>query len=132
MARLAPVRHIPRPLAAARHHPQAKNVSHAERFGQEAFRILAWMQEQPDLARQLNAHRRRVEAGAYRLNARYLLDGGLPGPALKSYGRALWLSPAFALQHWRRMAYAAASLVGAEKLAAWAARRTTLPPGGIV
>jgi glycosyltransferase involved in cell wall biosynthesis len=134
MARLAPIKHITIPLASARHHAQAKNVAHAERFGEEAFRILAWMQEQPDLAVLLKSHRRRIEAGAYRLSARYLLDGGQPGPALKAYGHALWLSPAFALQHWRRMVYAAASLAGAKKLAdraaqSSAARRTTSPPG---
>lgn len=133
MARLAPIRHIPSAWAAARHHPEAKNVAHADGFGQEAFRILEWMQSQPDLAHQVRAHRRRIEAGAYRLSARYLLDGGLPAPALRAYAHALWLSPAFALQHWRRMAYALACLLGGKKLASWASnrwiQRMTIPPG---
>lgn len=134
MARLAPIRHIPYTWAAARHHPGAKNVAQAGSFGQEAFRILDWMESQPDLAPLVSAHRRRIEAGAYRLSARYLLDGGLPGPALKDYLHALFLSPAFALQHWRRMAYALATLLGAQKLAAWASHRwqhqTIIPPRG--
>ncbi len=131
MARLAPIRHIPTAWAAARHHPSAKNVAHADGFGQEAFRILEWMQSQPDLADLVSTHRRRITAGAYRLSARYLLDGGLPAPALKAYTHALWLSPAFAMQHWRRIAYALACVLGGKKVAAWASNRwmehTTMP-----
>jgi GT2 family glycosyltransferase len=117
MARLAGVLHVPQVWAAARHHPQAKNVAQAAAFGQEAFRILNWMATQPDLASHLTAHRRRIEAGAHRLNARYLLDGGLPGAALQAYARALALSPGFALQHWQRMLYAVLSLMGGRGLA---------------
>ncbi len=119
LAQQAPIRHAPAVWAAARHHPGAKNVAHAAGFGQEAFRILAWMQTQPDLAPLLNAHRRRIEAGAYRLQARYLLDGGLPGSALLSYARAFWRSPVFTLQHWHRIIYAFLSLLGGKGLAAW-------------
>lgn len=117
LAQRAPLQHAPAVWAAARHHPAAKNVSQAAGFGQEAFRILHWMEDQPDLQPRLQADRRRIEAGAYRLNARYLLDGGQPGPALRSYLQALWRSPRFTLQHWRRITYAAASLAGAGSLA---------------
>jgi hypothetical protein len=75
------------------------------------------METQPDLASRLAANRRRIEAGAYRLSARYLLDGNQPGPALRAYGRAVIRSPRFALQHWHRMIYAMLSLVGGSKLA---------------
>lgn len=117
MARLAPVQHIPEPLAAARHHPAAKNVSQAAAFGQEAMRILEWMETQTDLAALVQKNRRRIEAGAQRLNARYLLDGGMPGPALKAYGRALVRNPRFTLQHWHRILYALLSLAGGKNLA---------------
>jgi len=117
IAQRAPVRHVAASWAAARHHLAAKNVSQAAGFGQEAFRILRWMEDQPDLQQPLQADRRRIEAGAYRLNARYLLDGGQPAASLRSYLQALWRSPRFALQHWRRMLYAIASLVGAGSMA---------------
>jgi glycosyltransferase involved in cell wall biosynthesis len=117
IAQRSPVRHVVDSWAAARHHPAAKNVSQAAGFGQEAFRILQWMDEQPDLQPRLQKDRRRIEAGAYRLNARYLLDGGQPEPALRSYLQALWRNPRFALQHWHRMLYAIASLAGARSLA---------------
>jgi len=117
IARLATVQHVSASWAAARHHPGAKNVLHAAGFGREAFRILEWMECQPDLEVLVNRRRRRIEAGAYRLNARYLLDGGQPAPALRSYFQALWRSPGFTLRHWRRMLYAAAVLLGGKPLA---------------
>jgi hypothetical protein len=117
IACLAPTLHVSQVWAAARHHPDAKNVAQAPGFGREAMRLLDWMKAQPRFSPLFAANRRHIEAGAYRLNARYLLDGGLPGPALQAYGRALIRSPRFALQHWQRMLYAAASLVGGKKLA---------------
>jgi hypothetical protein len=119
MARLAPVRHIPMVWAAARYHAGAKNVAQAPGFARETLRLLEWMQAQPDLAPRLQADRRRIEAGAYRLQARYLLDGGEPGPALRSYGKALVRDPGYTLQHTHRMIYALLSLVGGQGLASW-------------
>jgi len=119
LARQAPFQHVPNYWAAARHHSAAKNVAQAAGFGQEAVRILDWMEADSELAPQVHAHRRRIRAGAHRLNARYLLDGGFPSPALRAYAQALWLSPGFALKHWHRMLYAALSLLGGKGLAEW-------------
>ncbi len=109
--------HVPQVWAAARHHPEAKNVAQAEGFSQETIRLIDWMETHPSLAPLLAANRRRIEAGAYRLSARYLLDAGMPGPALRAYWRALKGSPRFALQHWHRMLYAVLSLMGGKSLA---------------
>jgi len=102
--------------AAARHHSAAKNVSQAAGFGRETLQVLEWMKTQPDLAALIQANRRRVLAGAYRLNARYLLDEGLAAKALISYGRSLAYRPSFALKHWHRMLYAFAALFRLENL----------------
>ncbi len=112
MARLAPIQHIAQVLAAARHHPGAKNMSQAPGFGREALQVLEWLKTDPQFAPLAASNRRRIQAGAYRLNARYLLDGDQPGPALKSYLKALVRNPAFTLQHAHRMLFALASLVG--------------------
>lgn len=106
MARLAPIQHIPEFLAAARYHPGAKNVKQAPGFGQETLRLLTWMQTDPDWRGLYNKYKRRIQGGAYRLNARYLLDGGQFGAALRSYASALRFSPIYALKHWHRIFYA--------------------------
>ncbi len=119
MAKLAPIQHIGAYWAAARHHPEAKNVAQPAGFGREALRLMDWMHADPELAPLIATHRKHVEAGAYRLNARYLLDGGQPGPALQSYGQALLADPGFTLQHWHRILYAFMSLVGGTGLSKW-------------
>ncbi len=117
MARLAPIRHIPVHLAAARYHQDAKNVKQALGFSLETQRILEWMQTQPDLARIARIEGNKIKGGAYRLQARYFLDGDQPAKALQFYARALLASPRYALKHWRRMLYAAAALLGFRRLA---------------
>ena len=54
--------------------------------------------------------------GAYRLNGRYLLDGGQPKAALKSYWRAFTNKPGFTLKHKHRILYATTSLIGVDGL----------------
>jgi hypothetical protein len=87
-----------------------------------------WMRCQPDLAPRLRADRRHVLGGAYRLRARYLLDGGQPAEALFSYLQALWYWPAFAWRHKHRMAYALVRWLGGAPLADWFARRVSPSP----
>jgi hypothetical protein len=57
------------------------------------------------------ANRRGVRAGAHRLDARYLLDGGEPRLALKAYGRVLRNYPPYVFSHWHRILYALLSLL---------------------
>ena len=107
---------IPALWAAARHHPGAKNVSQAPGFSRETMQVLEWMQTQPELEKLIAQNHKRVLAGAYRLNARYLLDGRLPAQALATYWKAILANPAYALKHWHRMAYAALCLVKLDSL----------------
>jgi hypothetical protein len=113
LARLAPPVYIPgKPWAAARFHPGAKNVAQASAFGREAFRIAQWLEETPEYQEMMAANRRRVWAGAHRLNAFYLLDGGQPGAALQAYWKAFWLRPGAILPDWYRILYAIFSPLG--------------------
>lgn len=111
MLQLAPIKYVPAVWAAARHHPSAKNVAQAARFGEEAFRILEWAEAQPVLSEIVRKNSRTFYAGAHRLSARYLLDGGEPGLALEAYISALIMNPGFALEHWRRILYALVSWI---------------------
>lgn len=119
MARLAPMAHIPSYWAFARYHPAAKNIALAAEFGEEAFRILEWARDVPDLAARIERQERRVLAGAHRYRARYLLDGGKARAALGDYLRALRLHPPSALQEWHRIIFAGLSSLGLGFLGEW-------------
>jgi hypothetical protein len=112
MAAITKMLYSPTTLAAARHHPEAKNTAMAAKFGDEIYKIRQWAESQPGLARQIIKHPKRVWGGAHRLNARYLLEGGLSARSLAAYWRAFWADPAYTLKHWHRIGYAVLSLLG--------------------
>lgn len=116
IAERSPVHYLPVTLAAGRFHAAAKNVAHADRFGQEAYAIVEWMKTRPGLQSRYQRMEKRVWAGAHRINARYLLDGGQPKAALAAYGKSLKTHPATALVEWHRMVYALLCLVGLDRL----------------
>ena len=134
LAQFAPMLYVRNTLAAGRFHPQAKNMSGTQFYGVDALRLVAWMKTRPVLAARFDRLERQVWAGAYRIGARYLLDGGRAWPALKSYARSLVNYPPIALAEWHRMLYAALCLVGLDKLKPvyfrlrHAARAKSLPP----
>ena len=109
MAEIAPIRYVDDYFAAARFHAQAKNVAMAAEFGREAFAIVDWMQTKPGLAAIFQENYRRILSGAYRLSARYLLDGGLSAKASAHYLKSLWYHPATAWSEKHRVLYAMAS-----------------------
>jgi len=112
LARLDRILHVDQTWAAARYHAAAKNRAHAELFGQEAFQILEWVAQDPQLAPVLRRVMRRAHASAHRVDARYLVDGGLPRKALGAWLRALSLHPPTALARPNLLASALLELVG--------------------
>ena len=50
MAQIAPIQYVPKLWATARFHAAAKNLSGGERYGQDAYRIVDWMQSDPAFA----------------------------------------------------------------------------------
>ncbi len=133
MAQHGRILHVPQTWAAARYHAAAKNVAKAAEFGREAFRILAWAESQPGLAEAVSGVARRARASAYRVNARYLLDGGQAGSALGSWARALSLHPPTALARLNILVSALLQLTGLSALRAWILRRRAnrLKDGGV-
>ncbi|MEY2820135.1 MAG: hypothetical protein RL275_3598, partial [Chloroflexota bacterium] len=97
IAKQGKILHVSQTWAAARYHAEAKNVAKAAEFGLEAFRILETIAQDKDLAKALLDVDRRAHASAFRVDARYLLDGGLPAKALRQWFRALFIHPPTAL-----------------------------------
>lgn len=122
MAMHAEMVYLPETWAAARHHPAAKNTALSAGFGEEAYRILRWAEERPELIDIMQEQKKRIWGGAYRFDARYLLDGRFPAKALAVYWRALRHDPGYALKHWHRILYALFSLLGLGGLRKWMRR----------
>ncbi len=112
IAARGPIVHTDETWAAARFHPGAKNRARAAEFGREAFEVLAWAREEPALTTSLQRVARRARASAYRVNARYLLDGGQARPALGAWARALLIHPGTALARLNIAGSALLQLVG--------------------
>ena len=112
LAQLAPMLYLPGPAAAARYHAAAKNVTAGAGFGQEAYKLVCWMQKQPHLAPIFSEISCSIWAGAHLINARYLLDAGKPAAALSAYWKCFWARPTFALKEWHRILFAGLSLIG--------------------
>jgi GT2 family glycosyltransferase len=108
--------HVPQVWAAARYHPQAKNVLKAAEFGQEAFRILDWAKSQPGLAETAAKVERRAHASAHRVDARYRLDAGASVPALRAWFKALVIHPPTALRRSNILISAILRVTGLDRL----------------
>jgi glycosyltransferase involved in cell wall biosynthesis len=105
-------------LAAARFHNQAKNVANAHEFGDEAHRISRWLLSDDQFRDLVQSRRKRILAGAYRIDARYTLDGGNYSNALTRYIKGLMLSPTVLLPEIHRMIYALFGMAGLGKIRA--------------
>ncbi|MBN8579302.1 MAG: glycosyltransferase [Anaerolineae bacterium] len=116
IAKQGRILHINQTWSAARYHAEAKNVAKAAEFGREAFRILETIAQDKDLASTLHKIDRRAHASAFRVDARYLLDGGLPGKALSAWFRALFIYPPVALKRMNIFGSSILNLLGLGKL----------------
>jgi glycosyltransferase involved in cell wall biosynthesis len=102
--------------AAARFHAAAKNVAHAAEFGKEAYRLVEWMEKNPDLNQIFLTNHKKILAGAHRMNARYLLDGGQYSKAVNVYWQGMKLDFLTILPEWHRMLYAIFAPIGVYKI----------------
>jgi GT2 family glycosyltransferase len=116
LAQHGPILHIEQTWATARYHAEAKNRAKASEFGHEAFRILKFVEQDPNLAPVLKKVHRRALASAHRVDSRYLLDGGQPGGAIFAWLHALLIHPPTALARMNILVSSILNLVGLEKL----------------
>jgi len=108
-------KYIPHLMAYARYHPQAKNVALARQFGEEAYRIVKWMKQQDVLKEEFQCIEKKIIAGAHRINARYLLDGGEAKDSLRAYLQSMRNNPAIALKDWKRILFSILAALGMVK-----------------
>ncbi len=123
IAARGPIRHVPELWAFARQHPEAKNVAQADKFGEEAHRLVEKLAGDPAYAEIYASNERRIRAAALRFEARYLLDAGKGRAAFRTYLRSLGVHPATALVEWHRIVFAGLSVIGLGGLGAVYYRR---------
>ena len=99
------IRYIDFFFASARFHPEAKNVSQARKYGDDALKIVEMMPNDPDFKDAFNKNRAKILAGAYRLGAHYLLDGGDYTKSFSWYLRSFGYHPAAALEEFPRIVF---------------------------
>ncbi len=100
-----PIKHVDEFWAAARFHPAAKNTLGSAKYGEEAFRIYKWMGKQPDFMPLFQKNKKKIEAGAYLLKARYLLDSKKDWAAFKSYMKGITLDISILHREINRIVY---------------------------
>jgi glycosyltransferase involved in cell wall biosynthesis len=98
--------------AKARFHPGAKNVAQAEKFGEEAFRIVDWCAKDKRTHDMYLMMGNRVWAGANRIKGRYLLDAGKPRQAWNAYWRGMENNPGIILPELHRMLFCLLAMIG--------------------
>ena len=116
IAQQGKILYVPQIWSAARYHPQAKNRLKPVEFGLEAYRILDWMKSEPALSPIFTKVERRARASALRVNARYLLDAGQSGAALRGWFQALFIHPPTALQRLNIFISAILNIIGLNAL----------------
>jgi len=101
-----PLQYIDEFLAAARYHPEAKNLTGGSHYGDEAFTLYEWMKSQPDIVETVRKNQKEIEAGAHHLRAHYLLDVGKNWKAFKSYFQAIIRNSSILRLEYRRIVFA--------------------------
>ena len=120
MAAIAEPHYVPGKVwAAARIHSDAKNVAHAEKFGEEAFRVAKWLCEDPRFYPLSANIFKKIWAGAHRLNAFYLVEAGKYKEALKAYAQMLRYQTIPSDNTFLRMVYAVFSALGIIRSREW-------------
>ncbi len=116
MAALAPIQHMGETWAIERTHEQAKTMAHAAKFVDEAFDLIASLNDVPPYAELLKTRQRPIYAGLHVYAARRLIDAGQPRLAWSHYLQALRLSPAEAARFWFKGAQALGGSLGLSSL----------------
>jgi len=109
------IQHVKDFFAAARFHPDAKNIAQTEGFSKDAFRIIEWLKTDPDLTRIFAKDRRKILAGAFRFSARYLMDGRENTRAFGHYLKSFWYYPPAVMKDLPRVGYSLLSFLPAVK-----------------
>ena len=116
MASLAEMKYTQETWSAARYHDDAKNISKAASFGQEAFKVVEWIEKQEDLNQYYHQDKNKIVSGAHWINARYLSEAGEYRRSFLSYLKCFFLNPLRVIKDWKRFIYTLFALFGVRNI----------------
>ncbi len=114
-----PIKHVSSFWALERTHPQAKTIALAERFVQEAERLIVTAEASPLLASIVAENQHRITAGLGVFAARRLIDAKKHREALRRITAAIFQHPSTVARYWYKWVQAAFSSIGLDPLFMW-------------
>lgn len=119
----SPILHVGEYWAVERTHADAKTITQASRFVDEAFQFVQSCEQDPLFQPQFNRQRSEIFAGLHVFAGKRLIDAGQSHQALDHFRQAWELSPRAVLRVWYKVVQAAGNTLGLGKL--FLAYRTT-------
>ena len=108
----SPILHVNAFWAVERTHEEAKTITRAAEFVDEAFALIDRLEEEDPYAKLISAHRSGILADLNIFAGRRLIDAGEPGPALAHFRRVLTLSPGRLARVWYKVVQALGGIAG--------------------
>ena len=112
LSALTPLVHVDEFWAVERTHPEAKTISQARAFVDEAFRLVTTLRTEADFKAVFDSHENEILAGVHIFAGRRLIDAGQPGEALSHFRKAWSHSPRSVLRLWYKVVQAAGGMLG--------------------
>jgi glycosyltransferase involved in cell wall biosynthesis len=107
-----PILHMNEFWAVERTHADAKTISQAGVFVDEAFKLVETLKTDARYAQVFEQHGAEIEAGVQVFAGRRLIDAGQPRKAMEHFRRVMALDRKNALRYWFKIVQAAGSSVG--------------------
>ena len=114
-----PLVHIKGFWALERTHAEAKTISQAKGFVEEAQRLVAWAGQTEELGDLVHRERRRIQAGLHVFAGRRLIDSGEYKRAFRYLMQAATEHPPTVMRYWYKVVQAGLSAIGLPGLFEW-------------
>jgi glycosyltransferase involved in cell wall biosynthesis len=114
-----PLVHINNFWALERTHAEAKTISQAQGFVEEAQRLIAWAGQSDELGDLVLKENKRIQAGLHVFAGRRLIDSGEYKRAFRYLMQAAAEHPQTVLRYWYKVVQAGLSAIGLSGLFEW-------------
>ncbi len=114
-----PLVHIKGFWALERTHAEAKTISQAKGFVEEAQRLVTWAGQTEELGDLVHSERKRIQAGLHVFAGRRLIDSGEYKRAFRYLMQAAIEHPPTVMRYWYKVVQAGLSAIGLPGLFEW-------------